>query len=99
MQNSSKKSILFEGTTLEEAYKKASLEFNCSITNLKSEVIQAPTNGFLGFFKKNAIIQVYMDSSATNEGNKVNKKEIHIKDVSSKIDEIHDTSVQVTQDS
>jgi len=97
MDNNSHSKIAFEGETLEEAYKKASLEFNCSITNLKSEVIQAPTSGFLGFFKKNAIIQVYIDSSVTNEENKVNKKEIHIKDVSSKIDELHDTSVQITQ--
>ena len=52
------KTILFEANTLQEAYEKASLEYDCSITNLKSEVIQMPNNGFLGIFKKNAIIKV-----------------------------------------
>ena len=50
--------ILFEAKTLKEAYEQASLEYKCSIINLKSEVIQTPTNGLFGFFKKNAIIKV-----------------------------------------
>ncbi len=45
-----------EAPTLEEAYKKASLELNCSITDLEIEIIQNPSKGFLGFGKKNAII-------------------------------------------
>jgi len=52
------KIILFEASTLKEAYEKASLEYNCSITNLKSEVIQSPSKGFFGLFKKNAIIKI-----------------------------------------
>ncbi|HFU75511.1 MAG TPA: protein jag [Arcobacter sp.] len=51
--------IAFEGATLEEAYLKAASAYECSITNLKSEIIQTPSNGFLGMFKKNAIIKVY----------------------------------------
>lgn len=46
----------FEADTLEEAYSIASKEFECSITNLEIEVIQNPTSGFLGMFKKRAII-------------------------------------------
>ena len=45
-----------EAPTLEEAYKKASAELGCSITELEIEVIQHPSKGFLGFGKKNAII-------------------------------------------
>jgi len=47
-----------EAPTLEEAYKRASLEFDCSITELKYEIIQYPTKGFFGLFKKKAIIVV-----------------------------------------
>ena len=42
--------------TLEKVYKKASESLNCSIINLEIEIIQAPSEGFLGFFTKNAII-------------------------------------------
>ena len=45
-----------EAPTLEEAYKKASLELNCSITELEIDIIQYPSKGFLGIGKKNAII-------------------------------------------
>ena len=45
-----------EAKTLEEAYKKASEELGCSITELEIDVIQHPSKGFLGFGKKNAII-------------------------------------------
>jgi len=88
--------IAFEGSTLEEAYKKASLEFKCSITDLKSDVIQAPSSGFLGFFKKNAIIKVYRCDRKEHNRNSdesqirsSKKEEINIKDISSKMEEIH----------
>lgn len=42
--------------TLQEAITKASLELECSVTELDYEVIQNPCNGFLGIGKKNAII-------------------------------------------
>jgi len=48
--------IKIESNTLEDAYKKASESLNCSITDLTIEVVQTPTNGVLGFFKKTAII-------------------------------------------
>ena len=73
--------ILFEARTLKEAYEQASLEYECSITNLKSEVIQTPTNGLFGFFKKNAIIKVLAIISDDNTLTE-NKKETN----SSKID-------------
>jgi spoIIIJ-associated protein len=54
-----------EALTLEEAYAKASSEFNCSITDLDIEVVQNPTNGFLGFGKKSAIIVANLKVSQT----------------------------------
>lgn len=45
-----------EAPTLEEAYQKAALALECSISELQTEVVQHPTKGILGFLKKHAII-------------------------------------------
>ena len=45
-----------EAATLEEAYKKAAKEFGCSITEINYEIVQHPTSGVMGLFKKSAII-------------------------------------------
>lgn len=42
--------------TLEEAYEEAAKELGCSVTDLKYEVIQHPSSGIFGLFKKEAII-------------------------------------------
>lgn len=44
--------------TLEGAIDRAIKETNCSIRELEYEIIQLPKAGFLGFFKKDAIIEV-----------------------------------------
>lgn len=48
--------IRIESLTLEQAYKDAASALACSVSELVVEVIQVPSGGFLGFFKKNAII-------------------------------------------
>jgi len=48
--------IKIEAITLEEAYSKAANSLECSVTELQIEVVQAPSNGILGLFKKSAII-------------------------------------------
>lgn len=48
--------IRIESTTLEQAYKDAASALECSAADLIIEVVQAPSNGFMGLFKKNAII-------------------------------------------
>jgi len=48
--------IKIEAETLEDAYKSASSTIGCSITELSIEIIQNPSPGVFGFFKKNAII-------------------------------------------
>ena len=45
-----------EATTLEDAYKQAAKEFGCSITDINYEIVQRPTSGVMGLFKKTAII-------------------------------------------
>ncbi|MDR0747770.1 MAG: Jag N-terminal domain-containing protein [Helicobacteraceae bacterium] len=45
-----------EASTLEEAYTKAAREFNCSVTDLEVQVISEAKSGFLGFFKRPAVI-------------------------------------------
>ncbi|QOP40645.1 Jag N-terminal domain-containing protein [Sulfurimonas marina] len=48
--------IKIESISLEQAYKEAAESLNCSVTELVVEVVQAPSSGFLGFFKKKAVI-------------------------------------------
>ena len=75
--------IAFEGATLEEAYSKATAAFECSLTELTSEIIQTPSSGFMGMFKKNAIIKAYGKIENKNSKTKKEKKSsIKIKDFS-----------------
>ncbi|NQY93011.1 MAG: Jag N-terminal domain-containing protein [Campylobacteraceae bacterium] len=79
----------FEAKSLEEVYELASNEFNCSITELELDVIQQPSNGFLGFGKKNAIVTCELKQQVNNSvkprSNKFRKNSIKIEDVSKKI--------------
>lgn len=52
------KSIMkkIEAPTLELAYAQAASAFGCSVTALQVEIIQFPSQGILGLFKKSAII-------------------------------------------
>jgi len=79
--------ILFEANTLEEAYKKATIAFDCSLTKLKSEVLQTSSNGFFGLFKKNVIIKVYSCKDEKKESKETPsyKANIQIKDVTSSL--------------
>ncbi|MDR3163136.1 MAG: Jag N-terminal domain-containing protein [Helicobacteraceae bacterium] len=45
-----------EAPTLEEAFTKAAREFNCSVTDLEVQVIGEAKSGFLGLFKRPAVI-------------------------------------------
>jgi len=48
--------VKIEAITLEKAYEEAATQLQCSVTELQTEVVQTPTKGFLGLFKKSAII-------------------------------------------
>jgi spoIIIJ-associated protein len=45
-----------EALTLEQAYAQAAAEFGCSVTALQVEIVQFPSKGVFGLFKKSAII-------------------------------------------
>ena len=45
-----------EADTLEEAYSQAAKELKCSVTEINYEIVQHPTTGMMGLFKKPAII-------------------------------------------
>ncbi len=56
--------IKIEAVTLEEAYSNAASKLNCSVTELVVEVVQYPSSGFLGLFRKKAIIVATKESSS-----------------------------------
>ena len=79
----------FESDCLEKVYELATAEFNCSITELEIEVIQQPSKGFLGFGKKNAIIEVcYKDNCKkyVQETKSFKNKDVRIEEVSDRIE-------------
>ena len=79
----------FESDCLEKVNELASAEFNCSITELEIEVIQQPSKGFLGFGKKNAIIEVcYKDNCKkyVQETKSFKNKDVRIEEVSDRIE-------------
>ena len=67
--------IKIEALTLEEAYREASLKLKCSVTELKTEVVQHPSSGFMGLFKKSAIIVATCEVSSDKQVAKVKKDE------------------------
>lgn len=54
--------IKIEALTLEEAYSQAATKLECSVTELKIEVVQVPSKGLLGLFKKPAVIVAAVDT-------------------------------------
>lgn len=52
-----------EAENLQEAFKKAAEELNCSVTELDIKILQNPSAGFLGFFKKTAIIEAVKEDA------------------------------------
>ena len=52
-----------EAPTLEEAYELAAAQLSCSVTELQYEVVQYPSKGILGLFKKQAVIVATSKSS------------------------------------
>lgn len=72
--------IKIEALTLELAYVEAAQKLDCSVTQLHIEVVQVPSKGFLGMFKKSAIIVAVMKEDALkskeNQKEEVEKQEL-----------------------
>ena len=62
-----------EAKTLEEAYEKAADILNCSVSDLKAEIIQYPSKGFFGFFSRPAIIEVEEQLNINKVSEKIKK--------------------------
>ncbi len=59
--------IKIEAITLEEAYTQAATSLECSVTQLKIEVVQAPSKGIFGVFSKKAIIVAIKETTTEDE--------------------------------
>ena len=51
-----------EANTLQEAFQKAAEQLTCSVTELDIKVLQHPSSGIFGFFKKTAIIEANLEN-------------------------------------
>jgi len=56
-----------EAPTLELAYAQAASEFGCSVTALQVEIVQFPSKGILGLFKKTAVIVAHLPLAPSSE--------------------------------
>jgi spoIIIJ-associated protein len=92
-QESNKENKTFEAKTLEEVYEKASSSLKCSVNDLDIEVVQSPTKGFLGFFAKNAIINVKVKLNVKTHNNKKDynqdKKNVKVETLTTKLNELN----------
>ena len=82
----------FQGKTLEEAYENASNSLECSITDLKIEVIQSPTKGLFGLFAKKAIIEVSLKHKKHHKKDifKHKKEKIEVETLTSKLNKLNE---------
>lgn len=67
--------IKVEAPSLQEAYSKAAAELSCSVIDLEITILQNGSGGFLGMFKKNAIIEVYRKGTKPVQRDVTEKKE------------------------
>jgi spoIIIJ-associated protein len=62
--------------TLEQAYRDAAIALECSITELNIEVVQSPSSGVLGMFKKSAIIVAVVKPEKDKPAKEFPKKKV-----------------------
>lgn len=55
-----------EAPTLELAYAEAARQFGCSVTALQVEIVQFPSKGVLGLFKKSAVIVAHLPQTVSS---------------------------------
>ena len=59
--------MIIEAENLKDAYNRAADALGCSVTQLNVRVLQHPSGGFLGFFKKNAVIEAVLEGEKFSE--------------------------------
>ena len=87
-----------EAQSLNQAYEDAATFFECSVTELTIEVVQRPTGGFLGFFKKTAIIVAVKNVSIEQEKEQEQEQEKKPKQKSENKSEKTPKKVQVKKE-
>lgn len=84
-----------EAPSLELAYAKAASEFGCSVTLLQVEIVQVPSKGILGLFKKPAIIVAHLPAQEAKVEKKVVKPEtVVVAQAPEMHEEIHEEEVE-----
>ena len=64
--------MIIEAENLKDAYNRAANALGCSVTQLNVRVLQHPSGGFLGFFKKNAVIEAVLEGEKFSESAELN---------------------------
>ena len=64
--------MIIEAENLKDAYNRAANALGCSVTQLNVRVLQHPSGGFLGFFKKNAVIEAILEGEKFSEDPELN---------------------------
>jgi len=90
--------IRIEANTLQEAYLNAAQELKCSITELDITVVQNSSSGFLGMFKKMAIIEVRKKGSKKIDNNIKKSKTKKQKNSNKEKKEVSKTTPQKSQE-
>lgn len=83
-----------EASSLEFAYAKAASEFGCSVTVLQVEIIQFPSKGILGLFKKPAIIVAHLPVQEAKVEKKAVKAEVAVEAKEVYEEEKHEEEVE-----
>ncbi|NOQ31469.1 MAG: protein jag [Helicobacteraceae bacterium] len=99
--------VKIESITLESAYSEAAEKLSCSVTEINVEIIQHPSSGFLGLFKKSALIVATKKEGVTTSITTEVTEEIEIpkeeikekKKVEVKVDKQKEIKVKVPKES
>ncbi len=97
--------IKIEAITLEEAYQNAASSLQCSVTELEIEIVQYPTNGFLGFFKKSAIIvatqkavENVVEEEVVEQKQEIEKEDTNIVEESKPVQKVEEVKPKILND-
>lgn len=77
-----------EAENLQAAFEKAASELGCSVTQLDIKVLQNPSSGFLGFFKKTAVIEAVREDVAAQQKHENKASKFEKKKEQKKVEEI-----------
>lgn len=77
-----------EAENLQAAFEKAASELGCSVTQLDIKILQNPSSGFLGFFKKTAVIEAVREDVSAQQKHENKASKFEKKKEQKKLEEI-----------